>query len=56
LGTGRSACATFISGAGIETAIGCRAFRATAITDHLTNGGRIEVEQRLQTITADTWI
>jgi integrase len=33
--------------AGIETAIGCHAFRATGITDHLTNGGRIEVAQRM---------
>jgi hypothetical protein len=31
--------------AGIETAIGCHTFRATGITDYLTNGGRIEVEQ-----------
>jgi hypothetical protein len=29
--------------AGIETAIGCHTFRATGITDYLTNGGRIEV-------------
>jgi hypothetical protein len=27
--------------AGIETAIGCHTFRATGITDYLTNGGRI---------------
>jgi integrase len=33
--------------AGIETAIGCHTFRATAITDHLTNGGRIEVAPRM---------
>jgi hypothetical protein len=25
--------------AGIETAMGCRTFRATGITDYLTNGG-----------------
>jgi len=31
--------------AGIETAIGCHTFRATGITDYLTNGGRIEVAQ-----------
>jgi hypothetical protein len=31
------------AGAGIETAIGCHTFRATGITDYLTNGGRIEV-------------
>ena len=29
--------------AGIETEIGCHTFRATGITDYLTNGGRIEV-------------
>jgi hypothetical protein len=29
--------------AGIEAAIGCRTFRATGITDYLTNGGRTEV-------------
>jgi integrase/recombinase XerD len=34
-------------GAGIETAIGCHTFRATGITDYLTNGGRIEVAQRM---------
>jgi site-specific recombinase XerD len=33
--------------AGIETAIGCHAFRATGITDYVTNGGRIEVAQRM---------
>jgi site-specific recombinase XerD len=35
------------SEAGIETAIGCHTFRATGITDYLTNGGRIEVAQRM---------
>jgi site-specific recombinase XerD len=35
------------SDAGIETAIGCHTFRATGITDYLTNGGRIEVAQRM---------
>jgi integrase len=35
------------SGAGIETAIACHTFRATGITDHLTNGRRIEVAQRM---------
>jgi integrase/recombinase XerD len=35
------------SGAGIETAIGCHTFRATGITDYLTNGGRTEVAQRM---------
>jgi integrase/recombinase XerD len=35
------------SDAGIETAIGYHTFRATGITDHLTNGGRIEVAQRM---------
>ena len=33
--------------AGIETTIGCHTFRATGITDYLTNGGRIEVAQRM---------
>ena len=33
--------------AGIETAIGCHRFRATGTTDYLTNGGRIEVAQRM---------
>ena len=33
--------------AGIETAIGCHTFRATGITDYLTNGGRIAVAQRM---------
>ena len=33
--------------AGIKTAIGCHSFRATGITDYLTNGGRIEVAQRM---------
>jgi len=35
------------SDAGIETAIGCHTFRATGITDYLTNGGQIEVAQRM---------
>jgi len=35
------------SDAGIETPIGCHAFRATGITNYLTNGGRIEVAQRM---------
>jgi len=33
--------------AGIETSIGCHTFRATGITDYLTNGGRIEVAQKM---------
>ncbi|MGI8989973.1 MAG: tyrosine-type recombinase/integrase [Bryobacteraceae bacterium] len=33
--------------AGIATAIGCHTFRAAGITDYLTNGGRIEVAQRM---------
>jgi integrase/recombinase XerD len=33
--------------AGIETPIGCHTFRATGITNYLTNGGRIEVAQRM---------
>jgi integrase/recombinase XerD len=32
---------------GIETAIGNHTFRATGITDYLSNGGRIEVAQRM---------
>lgn len=35
------------SDAGIETAICCHTFRATGITDYLTNGGRIDVAQRM---------
>ena len=35
------------SDAGIKTPIGCHTFRATGITDYLTNGGRIEVAQRM---------
>jgi integrase/recombinase XerD len=35
------------SDAGIETAIGRHTFRATGITDYLTNGDRIEVAQRM---------
>jgi integrase/recombinase XerD len=35
--------------AGIGTAIGCHIFRATGITDYPTNGGRIEVAQRMAT-------
>jgi site-specific recombinase XerD len=35
------------SDAGIETQIGCHTFRATGLTDYLTNGGRIEVAQRM---------
>ena len=31
----------------IDTAMGCHTFRATGITDYLTNGGRIEVAQRM---------
>jgi integrase len=31
----------------LETAIGCHTFRATGITDYLTNGGKIEVAQRM---------
>ncbi len=33
--------------AGLETEIGCHTFRATGITDYLTNDGRIEVAQRM---------
>jgi hypothetical protein len=33
--------------AGLATAIGCNTFRATGITDYLTNGGRIEIAQRM---------
>jgi len=33
--------------AGIETAIGCHTFRATGITNYLTNGGTLEKAQQL---------
>jgi integrase/recombinase XerD len=33
--------------AGMETAIGCHTFRATGITDYLTNGGKLEIAQRM---------
>src|ERR1035441_1499535 len=36
-----------VSDAGIESSIGCHSFRATGITDYLTNGGRIEGAQRM---------
>ena len=32
---------------GMKGRIGCHTFRATGITDYLTNGGRIEVAQRM---------
>ena len=32
---------------GLETAIGCHTFRATGITDYLTNGGKLEIAQRM---------
>ena len=32
---------------GRETAIGCHTFRATGITDYLTNGGKLEIAQRM---------
>jgi site-specific recombinase XerD len=31
----------------LETAIGCHIFRASGITDYLTNGGKLEVAQRM---------
>jgi integrase/recombinase XerD len=31
----------------IETAMGCHTFRATGITDYLTNGGKLEIAQRM---------
>ena len=31
----------------IKTAIGCHTFRATGITDYLTNGGKLEIAQRM---------
>jgi integrase len=37
----------FVGSAGIETPLGCHTFRATGITDYLTNGGRIEVAQKM---------
>ena len=33
--------------AGTKTCIRCHTFRAAGITDYLTNGGRIEVSQRM---------
>ncbi len=33
--------------AGLETTIGCHTFRATGITDYLTNGGKLEIAQRM---------
>jgi site-specific recombinase XerD len=33
--------------ADIETSIGCHTFRATGITDYLTNGGKLEIAQRM---------
>src|SRR3954453_8392485 len=33
--------------AGIETKVGCHTFRATGITDYLTNGGKLEIAQRM---------
>jgi integrase/recombinase XerD len=35
------------SGVGIETPMCYHTFRATGITDYVTNGGRIEVAQRI---------
>ena len=31
----------------IETSMGCHTFRATGITDYLTNGGKLEIAQRM---------
>ena len=31
----------------LETAIGCHTFRVTGITDYLSNGGKLEVAQRM---------
>jgi site-specific recombinase XerD len=31
----------------LETAIGCHTFRATGITGYLTNGGKLEIAQRM---------
>lgn len=33
--------------AGIETPIGCHTFRATGITDYVTNGGKLEIAQKM---------
>jgi site-specific recombinase XerD len=35
------------AGAGIKTLIGCHTFRATGITAYLTNGGKLEIAQRM---------
>ena len=32
---------------GIVTPVNCRSFRATGITTYLTNGGRLEIAQRM---------
>lgn len=32
---------------GLKTEIGCHTFRATGITDYLTNGGKLEIAQRM---------
>jgi integrase/recombinase XerD len=33
--------------AGLETKIDCHTFRAIGITDYLTNGGKLEIAQRM---------
>ena len=33
--------------ANLETSIGCHTFRATGITDYLSNGGKLEIAQRM---------
>jgi site-specific recombinase XerD len=36
-----------VADVGLETAAGCHTFRATGITDYLTNGGKLEIAQRM---------
>ena len=43
----RNTRASYGRAADIETRLGCHTFRTTGITDYLTNGGRIELAQRM---------
>jgi integrase len=40
-------CAAGLTTHGLKLRSGCHTFRGTGITDYLTNGGRIEVAQRM---------
>lgn len=35
------------SDVGLENVVGCYTFRATVITDYLTDGGKLEIVQRM---------